>query len=565
MKILDHLGQPIDTQSLASPIATPTPHGARVVGSQSSFHGLDPARLFSILRAAEAGDARAYLELAEEMEEKYLHYAAQLATRKRAVCGLEWCVHPASERLKDRKIAEFVERVVPLLRAAAFDQLDALGKGYSVMEPIWDTSGSQWVPREMAWRDPRWFRFDKKSGRVLQLRGDTESFGEGVPLPAGRFIVTTFAAKSGLPIRGGLARAAVYAYLFHNFTLKDWVQFCEKFGKPLILGRYDGMPAPGDLDILYAAITGLGQDAAAMLPRSMDIEFPEVTGARGESGLWQNLLDYLDRQVSKLILGQTLTADTGQGGGGSYALGSVHNEVRMDILHADAESLTDTLNRQFIPVLVGLNFAGVTEFPRLSLRVEEPEDLAALSGIVARAVQLGQPVGQAWFAEKFGIPLPAEGEEILKARMKDEGRRMSQPEPGGLRPDERHGKTGGGEALGGASSFLLPPSSLNEDRLLPQLEGLAAPITAGWLASIEQALAQASSLEEFQDWLLDAWGHLPEEELVTLMSSAFEVAQLRGMDEVEALREAPMNPPTQSETRQGGSRTAPTHQKPPSS
>ncbi len=549
MKILDHLGQPIDSKSLASPIATPTPHGARVIGSQSTFHGLDPARLFSILRAAEAGDARAYLELAEEMEEKYLHYAAQLATRKRAVCGLEWCVHPASERLKDRKIADFVESVVPLLRAAAFDQLDALGKGYSVMEPIWDTSGSQWIPKEIAWRDPRWFKFDKLTGRVLQLRGEAESFGEGLPLPAGRFIVTHFAAKSGLPIRGGLARAAVYAYLFHNFTLKDWVQFCEKFGKPLILGRYDGMPAPGDLDILYAAITGLGQDAAAMLPKTMDIEFPEVTGARGEAGLWQNLLDYLDKQVSKLILGQTLTADTGKNGGGSYALGAVHNEVRMDILHADAESLADTLNSQFIPVLVGLNFAGVTDFPRLHLRVEEPEDLAALSGIVARAVQLGQPVGQAWFAEKFGIPLPAEGEATLTP-----GSTSTTPLPG-TSPTALH--RAAHQAQGMASDTA--------DRLLPQLEVLAAPITAGWLATIEQALAQASSLEEFQDWLLAAWGHLPEEELVTLMSSAFEVAQLRGMDEVGALREAPMNPPTQSETRQGGSRTAPTHQKPPSS
>ena len=77
------------------------------------------------------------------------------------------------------------------------------------------------------------------------------------------------------------------------------------------------------------------------------------------------------------------------------------------------------------------------------------------------------------------------------------------------------------------------------DRLLPQLESLAAPITAGWLATIEQALAQTSSLEEFQNWLLAAWGHLPEDELVALMGSAFEVAHLRGMDEVGALREAP--------------------------
>ena len=50
--------------------------------------GLTPERLTAILREAEAGDPFLYLELAEEMEEKDLHYLAVLSTRKQTVAQL---------------------------------------------------------------------------------------------------------------------------------------------------------------------------------------------------------------------------------------------------------------------------------------------------------------------------------------------------------------------------------------------------------------------------------------------------------------------------------------------
>lgn len=410
-QILDHNGFPINTGLLKAEIASATPWGVRKATSTVSLTGLDPARLASLLRAAEQTDARPYLELAEEMEEKYLHYAAQLATRKRAVCGLEWRIDPASEKLRDRKIAEFVALALPALRAAAFDLLDALGKGYAVGEIIWDTSGAQWLPTRIERRDPRWFQYDPVDGRTLRLRSDSEPAGN--ILAPGKFIVASLAAKSGLPIRGGLARAASWAFLFHNFSLRDWATFCEMFGIPLRLGRYEVGAQPADLDILFQAVRDIGTDAAAMIPKGMDIDFPTVPAGRAGADLWEKLLDYLDRQVSKLVLGQTLTADTGKGGGGSFALGNVHNDVRTDILRADASALADTINAQLIKVLVDLNFAGVSDYPKLVLPVDEPEDMVALAGIVEKAVNIGQPVGQKWFAAKFGIPLPGDGEAVL--------------------------------------------------------------------------------------------------------------------------------------------------------
>ncbi|MDR0577754.1 MAG: DUF935 domain-containing protein [Candidatus Accumulibacter sp.] len=528
--ILDQYGQPIHLATLKTAQATPTPFGARKVGQHATTSGLDPLKAARILRQAEDGDAAAYLGIAEEMEEKYLHYGAQLATRKRAVSGIDAQIRAASEETRDAEIADFVRESLPVIQAASYDLLDALGKGYSVCEILWDTSGAKWIPRELLWRDPRWFLFDTSDGITPRLKSDLDPKGEA--LRPGHYVIHTTAAKSGLPIRGGLARGAIWAFLFHNFSIRDWVTFIEQFGKPLRLGRYDsGAATPADLDVLFEAVRSLGQDAAAILPRSMEIEFPEVANARGQSGLWRDLLEYLDRQVSKLVLGQTLTADTGESGGGSYALGNVHNDVRLDILKDDAQKLAQTINRDLIRILVDLNFAGVEKYPEYTLPVAEPEDLSARAAVVEKAVSMGYPVPEKWFSETFGIPLPEEGEAVLRPpsggapgdALAWASQRNAILARGASAARARHAQTGQQEH----------PGPLEDG--IDALAAAAAPAVDGWLEKIKAALNDEPDLSpaELQEKLAGMYADLPTEQLVDLLTRAFVLAELRGRAAVE--------------------------------
>ena len=184
--LLDQHGHPIKVADLKKEIAAPAAYGARAIASRSQSWGLDPARLSRLLRAAEENDPAAYLELAEEMEEKYLHYAAQLATRKRAVSGITAEIIPATDSRRDRRIAEVVEESLPVIQQATFDMLDSLGKGFSATEIIWDTTGANWFPVRLERRDPRHFLFDKVDGRTLRLKSDLHPDGEDLP-PANSF------------------------------------------------------------------------------------------------------------------------------------------------------------------------------------------------------------------------------------------------------------------------------------------------------------------------------------------------------------------------------------------
>ncbi|GHT96692.1 hypothetical protein AGMMS49545_22360 [Betaproteobacteria bacterium] len=506
--LLDQYGAPIRPAELKREIAAPTKAGVRGIASNYALTNLDPAALSRMLKNAEADDARAYLELAEIMEEKYLHYAAQLATRKRAVTGIAAEIIPASDDKRDREIAEFVGESVALIQSASFDMMDAIGKGYSVTEIIWDLSGKQWRPARLEYRDPRWFQFDATDGRTLRMRSDTAQDGEA--LIPGKFIIHHAAAKSGLSIRGGMARAACWAWMFQNFALRDWVSFIEMFGKPLRLGRYEsGAATPADLSVLFEAVQSLGMDAAAMLPRSMEIEFPEVAQARGENGLWLALMEYLDRQVSKLVLGQTLTADTGEGGGGSYALGNVHNDVRLDILFDDAQSLAATINQSLIRPLVYLNYGEVAAYPVYRLRVEEPEDQRALVEIVEKGVAMGQPVSTAWFSKKFGIPLPEKGEAVL-------GNRAAIPD-------------GAPQRVSHATHAHAPDAA---EIATATLAREAQPHIDQWLAQITLMLDEADSLEHFRAMLGAAWPKLSSEGLAEAVTTALAAMDLAGRYDV---------------------------------
>lgn len=70
-------------------------------------------------------------------------------------------------------------------------------------------------------------------------------------------------------------RVVSWMYLFKNYDIKDWVSFCEVFGMPLRLGKYDASASEDDKKQLMEAIISLGTDAAGIVPSSTMIEFIE--------------------------------------------------------------------------------------------------------------------------------------------------------------------------------------------------------------------------------------------------------------------------------------------------
>lgn len=483
--LYDAHGRPIPAKDLRVEIAGPSVTGVRSVFSGHPAQGLTPERLASLLMAAEQGDEQAYLELAEEMEEKDLHYRSVLATRKIQVSGLEMTVEAASEDKADVKAADAVRDVLDVLRPALFDIMDAVGKGFSVSEILWDTEGSLWRPASIEWRDPRWFGFEPHTGRGPLLRDDV---GNLSPLAPAKFIVHRSKSKSGLPIRGGLARAAAWAWLFKNFDLKAWVIFCEVYGHPLRVGKYGEGATESDKAVLLRAVRNISADHAAIVPDSMVLEFIDAK-AQGNAVVFEGLAEYLDRQMSKLVLGQTGTTDTGSRVGTANA----HERVRADIERSDAAQLAATLNRDLVIPFMRLNFSGAGKQPQIRIFRPDEENLNDMVDRLVKLVPYAPGLVEvSVIRDKLGFPEPAPGAACLEA-----GGTTARPQE---RPADEPPNT---QEAPAAPESPEAPQPMPEGKNKPQKPGVAKAAQTALTASGADwidALA-ADALEAGDGWL----------------------------------------------------------------
>ena len=410
--LVDVHGKPLvskeATRALSQEIAVPTLSGARRVIEDAVAAGMTPERLSRILVEAANGHARSYLTLAEEMEERYQHYASQLQTRRLAIEGISFSIEAPKGVKSDvlDAVTELIE--TPVVETAAAELTDGIAKGYAVSEMMWEYERKRLRPVAIKYRDPRFFVFDRLSLTELRLATDTDL--DGVPLPEDKFIRHLPRTKMGIPLRRGLARPAGFAFLVQQFGIQSWAAFAEIYGVPFRLGKYHTAASDADKRMLLNAVRMLAQDAAAICPQGMEIEFAKVEGQHGAQ-VFGELIDYIDKQVSKLVVGQTMTADDGA----SMAQAKVHNEVRIDILRADCKQLAQTLNRDLIEPFVRRNFGPQEVMPLVALPVAEPEDVEALTSAVAKLVPLGFRVGQKGLREKLGLSEPEADEELLGA------------------------------------------------------------------------------------------------------------------------------------------------------
>jgi phage gp29-like protein len=383
--------------------------GVRDMYSTYPSQGLTPERLAAILKEADRGDIMRQVELFEEMEEKDAHLGSVLQTRKLAVTGLEWEVSEASGESGDVRTAEFVKEAllrVENLDEALADMLDAVGKGFSVLETMWEVAEGRFWIKELKWRHQKKFTFlERKSDAPMpswpRLLTDAEPvYGE--ELPGGKFVVHRQRSRSGLVQRAGLLRPCAWMYLFKNYTLKDWVVFGERYAMPMRVGKFGPGASEADRKVLRNAVFNLGADAAAVISDSTVVELLESAGKGATAEIYEKLAEFCDRSVSKAVLGQTLTTEQS---GGAYATARVHQMVRQDLLEADARALARTVTMQVVRPLVEFNFGQARRLPHFRFHHEATENLRETAETLKTLSEMGVEIPAPYVHERFGIPI----------------------------------------------------------------------------------------------------------------------------------------------------------------
>lgn len=168
----------------------------------------------------------------------------------------------------------------------------------------------------------------------------------------------SYYAACGKPTDLGLLLIATVLVLVKRGNLSDWAQFNEIFGQPMRKGTYD-QNYPGQKEQLLKALEQAGAMSYIAIPSGSEVEFIEANKT-GAAETYDTLYERMEKGLSKLIVGQTMTTEDGS----SRSQGEVHERVAEAIAKSDRLFMTRFLNGTIRRMLIeqGYSEAATGEF-----------------------------------------------------------------------------------------------------------------------------------------------------------------------------------------------------------
>lgn len=215
---------------------------------------------------------------------------------------------------------------------------------------------------------------------------------------------------AGNPKSFGLLTKAAQYVIYKRGNFGDWAQFAEMFGMPFREGRYDDYDEKTRV-ALEQMMEAYGGANYAILPKNADFKLHDaVKGTAGD--LYKELKDACNDEISKIVLGNTLTTE--QGEKGARSLGEVHMEVEKNKALADERFILSILNGKFKAILklFGFNVNGG------EINYRQPDanwDILDKKWKVIDGIANRVPVGDDFIYEEFNIPKPENYDELKQA------------------------------------------------------------------------------------------------------------------------------------------------------
>jgi len=510
MRLVDQYGNAFDSTVLKNvQTASVTALEHRMIDSQ--LDGITPSRAAGILRDADAGNIVAQSQLFDDMFDRDAHMRAEMAKRAGALLGLDWSIEPPPNATPTETDA--AERVESTLRDAVDDledvilaMMEGVSHGFAGIELEWQRTPGGWIPRFHP-RPQTWFTLSQNRRELLLDNG-----GGGVPLnPMGWIMHQHTKPKTGYIGRMGLGRVLIWPFLYKAYSLGDFAEFLDVYGLPIIIGKYSAAANDDGKRSLMRAVASLGRDARAVMPDDMSIEVQKIT-ASGDGSPHLAMMEWAERAMSKAILGQTTSADAQATGMGS-GVANLHDDVRHDILLADARQIAGTLTRDLVYPLIVLNGGGIESYWRCPRWVfeqkEDSEDFNTFSTGLQRLVDIGVAVPEAWVRDKLHIPEAKAGEKVLVA---------SQGQPVTALTRQTHGTGCQCDGCTGVAALKagdpLPDTRKMDDRdgidqaidaemdgLEPVMQGMIDPIQALFDQAVRDGLTAEELVAQLPDLL----------------------------------------------------------------
>ncbi|RRC97474.1 DUF935 family protein [Prevotella sp. OH937_COT-195] len=298
---------------------------------------------------------------------------------------------------EDQKAAEWfnTEWFKQLMKFA----LDANYWGHSLIElgdVTTDTNGRkcyEWarlVPRK---------HVSPEYGRVVEQLGDDWEKGVDYRSPE----IAQWLIEVGQPDNLGLFLKAATQTIPKKNALAFWDTFAEIFGMPMRIARTTSRDGK-ELAKMEKMMADMGTEGWAIFQQGTEIEV--VESSKGDAfNVYDRRIDRANSELSKLIIGQTMTIEDGS----SMSQSETHLEVFQNLVEADCDMIRDMVNNQLIPRMIKHGF------PIKGIHFEwdygidyTPEQQVAYEQLVLDNYE----VDPAYFQEKYNMPVGERRQQV---------------------------------------------------------------------------------------------------------------------------------------------------------
>ena len=314
-------------------------------------------RVQEILRSAEAGDPRDLFALYRDTVLADSHLQGEMSKRLLAVLGDTFNCQPFDKTSADDVAAAAAVK-------AAFEGCDSWQTGIAhlltgtlwplaVVEKVYRPTPTGYALSELVPVDPQLLDFTT-GGLMIRKTDPISHFptSELMPPDPNRYIVHRGHLLPTPDHWGGPMRSLLFWWLLGAMDREWWGRFLDRFGTPFLLGKYD-QSDDASRSILANAFRVSAKIGGLVVSRETDVQIMQAAAVdSGEA--FEKFYTLTRREMSKLILGQTLSAEaqaTGLGSGTS----NLQSDVRDDLRQFDALRLGATLTLQLAKQFLQIN------------------------------------------------------------------------------------------------------------------------------------------------------------------------------------------------------------------
>lgn len=368
-------------------------------------------------------------------------FAAASRYRRHLIAGRAWTIEPASDSPADRLLAKVLTALTQRcdnLVEARFHLANAVvrGSAWGFLKGRIENVQIEGVPDSAWWVVGHVQNVDRRRLHFRPQRGE-----DGTPerirlvwwswkrrqwelVDPSWFACNVYDdTETNLGYGLGLRDALYFLMWFKEQLLADGLKAVKRWSRGIMTVGVDGLRASaGDnrkrvTDWEKATAESRERDALIYdKTDEFDLKFPTGEGAR----LVLEFVRYADEGIEELLVGSHLA--TSATGGGSYALGKVHQQTTETLVSFDRELLdSGAMTRDFLGSLKRFNCANLRRLGierancKFTTAEEDENDPGKAMTVVAQALEKGIALRKKDVHERIGFPQPTAEDEVYEA------------------------------------------------------------------------------------------------------------------------------------------------------